>query len=42
MEIVGAGEKKKRDRGAAQGYSIIINRRENRCEARRRKAVRET
>lgn len=42
MEIVGAGEKKRRDWGAAKGYSIIINRRENRCEARRRKAVRET
>lgn len=42
MEIVGAGEKKRRDRGAAQGYSIIINRPENRCEAHKRKAVRET
>lgn len=41
MEIVGTG-KKRRDRGEEQGYSIIINKRENRFEEHRCKAVWET
>lgn len=42
MEIVGTGGNKRRDRGEEQGYSRIINKRENRFEERRCKAVRET